>query len=97
MVDYGDLNPTLSTNHYVSMTAYNANGIVVSKQELSYTTLGVLFPQTPIGDASAPVGQPGNWTWHVSGTGIVRVVLEAGVGFDPNIAFDLLFFSQACP
>ena len=97
MLDYGDLNPTLNTNHFVSMTAYDTNGIVVSKQELSYTTTTALYPQPPIGDASAPAGQPGNWTWKVSGTGIVKVVLESGIGFDPNIAFDTLSFTTQCP
>src|SRR6185503_4836534 len=38
MLDFGDLNASLSTNHYASMTAYDVNGAVVAKQELSYTT-----------------------------------------------------------
>jgi len=27
----------------------------------------------------------------------VRVVLEFGVGYDPNVALDLLFFTTECP
>jgi hypothetical protein len=104
MLDFGDLNPTASTDHYVSMTAYNGFGEVVSKQEISYTTLAVTLPESSdkygdlsvTGDASALPGQLGNWTWNVSGSGIVRVVLEFGVGFDPNIAFDTLTFTIQC-
>ena len=105
MLDYADWNPTLSTSHYVSMTAYDTNGNVVSKEELSYTTLAQTLPRSSslYGDlfingdaASAPLGQPGNWIWNVSGSGIVRIVLEFGVGHDPNIAFDLLSFTTEC-
>ena len=105
MLDFGDWNPTLSTSHVVSMTAYDANGNVVSREELNYTTPPDQAPRTSslYGDmrfngdgATAPLGQPGNWLWNVSGTGIVRVVLEFGVGYDPNIAFDLLSFTTEC-
>ena len=105
MLDYGDLNPSLSTSHYDAMTAYDANGAVVSKEELSYTTLAESGPRSSSlygdlffnGDAvAAPRGQPGNWIWNVSGNGIVRVVLEFGAGYDPNIAFDLLSFNAIC-
>src|SRR5215207_5659437 len=106
MLDFGDLNPTLNTNHYASMTAYAANGAVVSKHELSYTTLAESLPSSSniygnlsmSGDAlGATPGQPGNWTWHVSGNGIVKVVLEFGAGYDPNIGFDILSFAAVCP
>jgi hypothetical protein len=105
MLDYGDLNPTRAESHYVSMTAYNATGDVVSKQELSYTTPGEVLPSNSnlygdmrlAGDAlNASPGQPGNWTWNVSGSGIVKVVLEFGVGFDPYIGFDTLMFTIDC-
>jgi hypothetical protein len=104
MLDYGDWNPTLSTNHYASMTAYDDIGNEVSKQELSYTTPPEEFPRSSSlygnlyinGDAFAPWGQPGNWVWNVSGSGIVRVVLEFGEGHDPDIAFDSLSFTREC-
>jgi hypothetical protein len=105
MLDFGDFNPSLSTAHYVSMTAYNANGFVVGKQELSYTTPAEGTPRSSniygdlwlSGDAiTAQPGQPGNWTWNVSGSGIVRVVLEFGAGFDPYVGFDNLTFTTAC-
>jgi hypothetical protein len=78
---------------------------VVSREELSYTTPADETPRTSnlYGDlrfngdaASPPVGQPGNWIWNVSGNGIVRIVLEFGVGHDPNIAFDLLSYNVVC-
>ena len=105
MLDYGDWNPSLSTSHYVSLTAYNASGGVVSKEEISYTTPAVELPRDSSlygdlwfrGDAvTAPFGQPGNWTWNVAANGIVRVVLEFGAGYDPNIALDRVQFSIVC-
>ena len=105
MLDYGDWNYTMVTDHYVSMTAYNATGGVVSKQELSYTTLTDAAPHSSslygdlylTGDAvMAPMGQPGNWIWNVSGNGITKVVLEFGVGYDPNVGFDLLSYTYVC-
>jgi hypothetical protein len=104
MLDFGDFNPSLDTSHYVSMIAYNTNGTEVSTQEISYTTPGVSNPSSSnlygnlliTGDATASPGQPGNWTWDVSGTGIVKIVLDFGAGFDPNIGFDTLTFTTAC-
>jgi len=105
MLDFGDLNPTTSTSHYASLTAYDSNGSVLDKQELRYTTPAVSGPSSSNlygdlrlnGDAvSAPIGQPGNWTWNLSANGIERVVLEFGAGYDPNVAFDLLYYNIAC-
>lgn len=106
MLDYGDWNYAMTTYHYVSMTAYNAANAVVSKQELSFTTPTDAVPRNSNlygdpyinGDAiSAPLGQPGNFIWHVSGPGITRVVLEFGAGYEPNIGLDLLSFTTECP
>jgi hypothetical protein len=105
MLDFGDLNPTLSASHYASLTAYDINGNIVDKEELRYRTPAVRGPTSSSlygnlffnGDAvSAPAGQPGNWTWNVSGNGIVRVVLEFGAGYDPYVGFDLLHYSIVC-
>jgi hypothetical protein len=103
MLDFGDFNPDGNLNHYASMTAYNANNVVVSKSELSYTaTAALISPQ--YGDLSitgdyitASPGQPGNWTWEVFGPGIVKIDLSFGVGYDPNIAFDTLNFCPQAP
>jgi hypothetical protein len=102
MLDYGDYNPTLDISHHASLTAYDANDNVVDQQVLSYTTPAKINPRSSSlygdlrinGDAvSAALGQPGNWTWRVSGDEIVKIVLEFGEGFDPNIAFDQLYFT----
>jgi hypothetical protein len=106
MLDYGDWNVPSDTFHYASMTAYNSSGVVVAKQELSFTSPPMPIPRSSnifgdlwfTGDAiTARPGEPGNWTWNVSGSGIVKVVLEFGAGFDPNIAFDTLTFIIECP
>ncbi len=106
MPDYGDWNPTLATNHLVTMKAFNASNVLVAQQTLSYTTPASDLPASSSlygdlkvnGDAvTAAAGMPGNWTWHVSGTGITRVVLTVGVGPDPNFGLDLLYFTTGCP
>ena len=106
MLDYGDWNPTKDTSHSVVMKAFDANNVLVKKQVLSFTTPGVANPTSSskygnlqiTGDAVlASAGQPGNWTWHITGTGIVRVKLDFGLGFDPNVAFDTLRFTTECP
>jgi hypothetical protein len=101
MLDFGDFNPTGSTSIVVSMTAYNASNVVVASQQLSYTSVGGVSPQygdlSISGDAIlATPGQPGNWTWNVSGNGIVSVILAEGSGYDPNVGFDLLSFTIDC-
>ncbi|HXQ34379.1 MAG TPA: hypothetical protein VN843_10230 [Anaerolineales bacterium] len=102
MLDFGDFNPTGSASHIVTMTAYNAGNVVVSTHQLNYTTVGnnsSLYGNMLVaGDATAAQpGQPGNWTWSVSGSGIVRVILQFGAGFDPNVGFDLLSFCPQVP
>ncbi|HKY54299.1 MAG TPA: hypothetical protein VJM08_08345, partial [Anaerolineales bacterium] len=106
MLDFGDLNSSSNAAHFASMTAYNASGAVVARQELSYTTPPEINPTTSSiygnpqfsGDVLLALpGEPGNWIWHVSGDGIVRVVLEFGAGYDPNIGFDLLSFCPQLP
>ena len=105
MQDFGDWNPTASTSHHVSATAYDINGFIVSRQEINYTTLGVIIPtsSSAFGDVSvtgdavvASPGELGNWTWNLSGTGIVRVVLEFGEGYDPALGLDLLSYTIDC-
>ena len=101
MLDFGDANPTKETDHFVSLIAYDANGVLISTQQLSYATNehdSTLYGDLLIsGDAiSAKPGEPGNWTWNVSGNGIAQVVLDFGVGFDPKIGFDLLFYTTLC-
>ncbi len=106
MVDFGDWNPTDATQHVVVMRAFNASNALVAHQVLSYTTPPRTAPLTSSlygnlqvnGDAlTAPAGMPGNWTWHVSGVGITRVVLIVGAGQDPNFALDGLYVKFSCP
>jgi hypothetical protein len=104
MLDFGDLNQQLVTNHRVVMTAYDVNGNVINtpgaSQELNYTSDSVQIPPSHFeaGDATtSQLGQPGNYTWNISGTGIAKVVLSFPVGYDPNIAFNRLTFSVECP
>jgi hypothetical protein len=110
MLDYGDLNQALATSHLVTMTAFDANGNKITtpgaSQELSYTSPADKAPRNSnkygdlwfSGDAvSASAGQPGNWTWNISGTGIHTIVLAFPAGYDPNIAFSRLYYSVECP
>jgi hypothetical protein len=106
MLDFGDLNPTKSKTHFAAMTAYDASNTQVAQQTLSYTSNALSLPTTSnsygnpqlTGDAiKAKPGQPGNWTWKVSGKGIVTVKLDFGAGFDPNLALDVLLFTTECP
>jgi len=106
MLDFGDYNPAYATDHSASIIAYNAQGLEVARQELSYTSPAELLPTSSniygdlqqSGDATGALpGQPGNWTWNVSGNGIVKVVLSFGVGYDPYVAFDILSFTTECP
>ena len=106
MLDFGDYNPTSSAEHYAVMTAFDASDNPVDTHELDYTSQAAVNPRSgDYGDMACPAnsypggsgdactaepGDPGNWTWNVSGTGIVKVTLEFGVGFDPKIAFDNL-------
>jgi hypothetical protein len=104
MLDFGDANPTNATNHYASLNAYDVNNILIAKQELTYTTPSETLPQSSNlygnlqvnGDASATPGQPGNWKWNLTATNIVKLTLEFGDGFDPNIAFDSIIFTTDC-
>ena len=105
MLDFGDWNPSLSTSHNISLTGYDANGVVVATQKIAYTTPAASVPRSSsgygdlkiTGDAiTASPGQIGNWTWNLSGNGITKVVLEFGAGYDPAIALDLLSFTTEC-
>jgi hypothetical protein len=105
MLDFGDYNPTRNAEHFAVMTAYDEYDNEIDRHELSYESAAATNPRTSdygdlvcpptypggTGDAcSAVAGEPGNWTWNVSGAGIAKVTLEFGVGFDPKIGFDNL-------
>lgn len=97
MLDYSDLNPTNSATHTVVLNGFNASNVIVARQVFSFTS--PTFGDLKItGDAiTALAGQPGRRVMRISGSGIVRVVLRFGVGFDPNVGFDTLRFTTECP
>ena len=104
MLDFGDLNQLQSASHRVTMTAYDVNGNEITtpgaRQVLTYTTDEAKNPDAMwlMGDAITSVlGQPGNYTWSISGTGITKVVLSFPEGYDPNVAFNRLLFRAECP
>jgi hypothetical protein len=83
--------------------AYNVSGDKVDEDEVSFTSTTAQNPLGAAGDAcTALPGQPGNFTFKVSGSHITRLemVYANSVGFtkasDPNIAFnDLSFVIEA--
>jgi hypothetical protein len=98
MLDFGDWNPTLSAYHEVRLTAYDAEGLLVDDDVLSYASTPRVNPPELgyVGDACfALPGQYGNYTFEVTGAGITWVVFEIVAGIDPNIAFDNISFT-AC-
>jgi len=110
MLDFGDYNPTGATTHVVAAEAYDGSDALVDSQTLEYTSSGWINPSpwTPVsgttktnasmrqaGDAcEAADGEPGDYTWSVSGSGIRRVELTFGDGYDPNVGFDTLCFTE---
>ncbi|MCB0482830.1 MAG: hypothetical protein KDC83_15480 [Flavobacteriales bacterium] len=106
MLDYGDFNPVHATEHTVTLAAYDATDSLVDSHVLSFTSDGQSLPVSGsagdlwlTGDAvSAVPGEPGNFTFVVTGNEIVRVALEftseLGPGAtDPNFALAILCFS----
>src|SRR5215211_3906428 len=101
MLDYGDLNWLATRDHLVTLTGRDASGnpIPGAYQELRFTTEEVTNPvaMNLSGDAvGAILGEPGSWTWNISGTGIHEVVIAFPQGYDPNIAFNRLYYSVEC-
>lgn len=84
MLDYGDLNVLLATEHEIKLVAYDSSNNVVATDSLTYTSDGKLLPRGGsagdlkfTGDAGTAVdGEPGNHLYHVTGTGITRVEIQ---------------------
>jgi hypothetical protein len=108
MLDYGDINLVHATQHEVKLVAFDAANNVVDDDKLSYTSTSATNPRSGsagdlffTGDAcDASAGQPGIFTFMVSGTGIVRVELQYSnnsgtptIRSDPNIGFDNVVFT----
>jgi hypothetical protein len=106
MLDYGDFNPVQAVENSVVLAAYDANDVLVNSDALDFTSDGKSLPRDGsagdlwvTGDAiSAVPGEPGNFTFTVTGNEITRVSLEfssdLGSGAtDPNFALAVLCFS----
>ena len=107
MLDFGDYNPSMDSQHFASMAAYDAQNRLVSESWLRYDAetrqadyysfrYGQLTDHA--GDAGyAQPGDPGRWPWSVSGFGITRVELtfyNRPGGQDPNVGFDSLSYTK---
>jgi hypothetical protein len=104
MLDYGDLNKALATEHSVTMLGYDSNGFLVGESGLVFTSDAAPNPTTGsagnlqiTGDATAEIGEPGNFVFSIYGTNITRLVIQfasnsADTASDPNHGYaDLCF------
>jgi hypothetical protein len=79
MLDYGDYNPVGAVEHEVSLIAYDSVNAVVDVDTISFTSDGFISPEDDLwteADATAQVGQIGNYTFLVEGQDITRVEIE---------------------
>jgi len=113
MVDWGDFLPfggNGDQTYAMTMTAYNAANDVVDTDTIQFTSDSTAIQSRPsnefgplniAGDAClATAGQPGNYTFHVQGSGIVRVTLAPRdrPSTDPHMALSNLGFTvEALP
>ncbi|MBK7896496.1 MAG: hypothetical protein IPJ90_16800, partial [Anaerolineaceae bacterium] len=108
MLDYGDFNPVMATNHSVSLVAYDVDRNIIDVSALSYTSPAERLPRSGsagdlwlTGDAiTANPGQPGNYTFFVAGSDIASLELQfssnVGAGpTDPFFAMSVLCFDPA--
>lgn len=102
MLDFGDHNPSEKTNHTVIATAFDSLNNVVDSQTLTYVSDNQINPRESntegdlwfTGDAcTAQCGDPGNYHFHLSGTGITKVTLSMEEGHDPFTVFDQIEFT----
>ncbi|MEM7119340.1 MAG: hypothetical protein AAF614_43395 [Chloroflexota bacterium] len=83
MIDFGDYNPAMVTEHRATLTAYDVNDEVVAVDSMVFVTDGT--PLGATGDAfRAQPGEPGNFQFHLADetNSIARVELR----FDNNAA-----------
>src|SRR5690606_6194291 len=99
MLDFGDYNPSGATEHNASLVAYDANGQVVSEDVLSFTSDGTIVKDVGLwvtGDASAAIGQPGNYYFVVEGEGIASVELQFSSNLGDGPSDTKFGFSVLC-
>jgi hypothetical protein len=99
MLDFGDELPADAHSVSVELLAYKADGTPVAPQAGDVTKLTLPEPLPPpadlavSGDAcTAQTGDPGNFTFSISGAGIAKVEIVSKGGVDPNVAFDKVAF-----
>jgi hypothetical protein len=100
MFDFGDFNPYQMDTHHVKLTAYDADGLQLSSDDLSFTSDTGINPSTgsqgdlqSSGDAcSASQGEPGYHQLTVADPQIKKVLLTVVTGEDPNAGFDSISF-----
>ncbi len=103
MVDFGDLNRCGGDLAIAGLYAYAADGSLVDSDELVLDTDGSTLPGAGsssfgdlsiVGDAcTALPGQPGNYTFRVTGSGITRVELAfSAAANDTYVGFGAIVF-----
>ncbi|HAA16545.1 MAG TPA: hypothetical protein DCE41_34490 [Cytophagales bacterium] len=118
LADYGDYNPGRASWHYAALIAYDAYGSEVDRHELEYTTSGNKNKTSaewgnmgrPGDYCRAQPGEPGNYSFDVTGENIVRIELKfdnnsgdiygGNRSSDPNVAIPAICFTlqddEAC-
>lgn len=92
MLDYGDLNILLASEHEVKLVAYDAANNIVATDSFMFTSDGNVLPRDGsagdlkfTGDAGTAVdGEPGNRLYHVTGAGITRVEIQYNSSGNPT-------------
>jgi hypothetical protein len=110
MYDYGDWNYYQKYDHTVRMVAYDSGNNPIDESVLDFDTTDIVKTNghslefgamAQAGDAcDAEGGEPGNWTFEVSGSGIMKVKLFFEEGTDPAMALGLMKYElddQDCP
>ncbi|MGB2783495.1 MAG: hypothetical protein WBC45_06090 [Atribacterota bacterium] len=94
MLDFGDYNQFQTTSHSIALVAYDADGIELIRDTLSYNSDSGINPTTSTqfgnlqnsGDACRAIGLggnlPGNYTFNVNHSSINKVALELDDGPD---------------
>lgn len=105
MMDFGDWNPNLATEHEVTLVGLDGNGAVVDSDSIAFKTAAARMPRrgeingAPFNpylqaDAMAAPGQLGNYRFELRGEGIVRVEMRFNNNVVPNTPSDPLFALQ---
>ena len=112
MTDFGDFNPhpvnvNNNLHHVVTLQGYDASGNPIAgvTQVLQFDSSPTsIYSSTQFGNLllsgdalTNPPVPPGNYTWHVKGKAIAKLVLTFSVNYDPNVGFTALGLTTFCP